>query len=452
MMKKIIFLSLILCSSPLLAQIIAGPMLGYVEHREAAVWIELEAKVNKVAVQYWPKESILNKKTIEYKGKLNNRYNPITFILPELLMNTTYQYQFEIDGKVIVPSKLYEFRTKDLWEWRKPAPDFKFLYGSCVYLNDSIYDRPGKPYGKNTMILEKMADIDADFNIWGGDNLYLREADYSSASGIEYRYSHDRANKQYQRVLEIRPNYAIWDDHDYGPNDSNHSFDLKQVTYNCHKNYFPQRTYGNNRMDGIYQTFKYSDAQFFMMDDRFFRSANEIPGSINGKVNDAKSYYGKQQLDWLKSALISSNAVFKLIVNGGQVLNTIADKECLRNYDAEFNEIINFIVDNKITGVLFLTGDRHFSEMHKIATPGFYDLYDFTCSPITSGVFAVDKSKEFVNPTRVEGSLFIGNNFSRIGIAGPKNERKITFEIFDQNGEKKWEHTINQAQLALPKE
>ena len=450
-MKNLLLLLAIIVSNCLTAQIVSGPMLGYVEHREAIIWIEVESKVNKVGIQYWTKNNITNKTTVYYKGTLKNKYNPISIVLSELQMNTAYQYQLEIDGKEVFPSKIYEFKTKDLWEWRKPAPDFKFLYGSCVYLNDSIYDRPGKPYGQNPAMLEKMADTEADFNIWGGDNLYLREADYSSVSGIEYRYSHDRAAKEYQRVLSARPNYATWDDHDFGPNDSNHSFDLKQVTYHCYKNYFPQKTYGNNGLDGIYQTFKFSDAQFFMMDDRFYRSANEIPGIINGKANEEKSYYGKQQLNWLKSALISSNAVFKFIVNGGQVLNTIADKECLRSYDAEFNELMNFIVSNKISGVIFLSGDRHFSEMHKISTPGFYDLYDFTCSPITSGVYAVDKAKEFVNPTRVEGSLFIGNNFARIGISGPKNERKATFEILDSNGEKKWEYSISQTQLVVNK-
>jgi alkaline phosphatase D len=450
-MKNLFLVWALIFSNHIFGQIVSGPLLGYVEHREAAIWIEVEAKVSKVGIEYWPKSNVTEKTKIYYKGALKNKYNPITIILPELQMNTSYQYQFEIDGKEVFPSKIYEFSTKDLWEWRKPAPDFKFLYGSCIYINDSIYDRPGKPYGQNPEILEKMADMEANFNIWGGDNLYLREADYSSESGIEYRYSHDRALKQYQRVLSVRPNYATWDDHDYGPNDSNLSFDLKQVSYSCHKKYFPQKTYGNNGRDGVYQTFKYSDAQFFMMDDRFNRSANEIPGNINGKANVEKSYYGEQQLNWLKNALISSNAVFKFIVNGGQVLNPIADKECLRSYDAEFNELMNFITSNKISGVIFLTGDRHFSEMHKISTPGFYDLYDFTCSPVASGVYAVDKSKEFVNPTRVEGSLYIGHNFSIIAITGAKNERKITFEIIDQNGEKKWEYSLTQMQLVAPK-
>jgi alkaline phosphatase D len=172
---------------------------------------------------------------------------------------------------------------------------------------------------------------------------------------------------------------------------------------------------------------------------------------VDGKPNPDKVFYGKQQLEWLKNALLSSNAVFKFIVNGGQVLNPNADKECLRSYTDEFNDIINFIKANKISGVIFISGDRHFTEMHKISSPDFYDLYDFTSSPITSGVYAVDKTKEIVNPTRVEGSLFIGNNFARIGVSGPKNERKVTFETFDQQGEKKWEFSINQKQLTLSK-
>jgi alkaline phosphatase D len=250
-------------------------------------------------------------------------------------------------------------------------------------------------------------------------------------------------------VLSARPNYAIWDDHDYGPNDANLSFDLKNVTYQSFKNYFPQKHYGNNGNDGIYQSFLYGDAQFFMMDDRYYRSANELPDSINGSANRDKTYYGKTQLDWLKNALISSKSVFKFIVNGSQVLNPIAEKECLRHYAAEFDELINFIRVNKIKGVVFLTGDRHFTEMHKISFPGLYDLYDFTSSPITSGAYNISKTNEFNNPTRVEGSLYMGNSFSRIGISGARNDRKVIFEIFNQEGIKQWDYTIHEKSLSL---
>ena len=113
--------------------------------------------------------------------------------------------------------------------------------------------------------------------------------------------------------------------------------------------------------------------------------------------------------------------------------------------------MINFIRLNKIKGVVFLTGDRHFTEMHKISLPGFYDLHDFTSSPITSNAYNISKSNEFNNPTRVEGSLYMGNSYSRIGISGAKNERKVTFEIYDREGVKQWEYSIAEQQLAVPK-
>jgi hypothetical protein len=45
----------------------------------------------------------------------------------------------------------------------------------------------------------------------------------------------------------------------------------------------------------------------------------------------------------------------------------------------------------------------------------------------------------------------MGNSYSRIGISGAKNERKVTFEIYDREGVKQWEYSIAEQQLAVPK-
>ena len=108
-MKKIFLLATFLYYNQIFAQIVAGPLLGYVEHREAAIWVEVDSKAGKVGVEYWPKSNSNNKTVIHYQGALKNKYNPLTIILPELQMNTIYQYQFEIDGKALFPSRVYEF-------------------------------------------------------------------------------------------------------------------------------------------------------------------------------------------------------------------------------------------------------------------------------------------------------------------------------------------------------
>ena len=73
--------------------------------------------------------------------------------------------------------------------------------------------------------------------LWLGDNTYTREADFSSASGIKYRYLHTRSDASLQKFLSRQNNYAIWDDHDFGENDANKTFDLKDVSKECFVNY-----------------------------------------------------------------------------------------------------------------------------------------------------------------------------------------------------------------------
>ena len=81
-------------------------------------------------------------------------------------------------------------------EMEGDAPDFDFVAGSCFYINEEAYDRPGKPYGGDYQILDAIYRDKPDFMVWLGDNTYLREADWDSKSGIYHRYSHTRALKR----------------------------------------------------------------------------------------------------------------------------------------------------------------------------------------------------------------------------------------------------------------
>lgn len=116
-----------------------------------------------------------------------------------------------------------------------------------------------------------MAEMPADFMIWNGDNLYLREADYGSEYGIRYRYSKHFSSPYLKKLMAIRPNYATWDDHDYGPDDSNLSFDLKKISTECFKNYWANKAYGEPDNEGIYGKFEMYDSEFFLLDDRYHR-------------------------------------------------------------------------------------------------------------------------------------------------------------------------------------
>ena len=429
-------------------KLISGPMLGYVEHREVQIWLEVAQNVQKVDIKYKEVGKIATQQVSVDKAKLGHTYNPVKLTLEGLAMNTAYEYQVWLDGEMQKFDFPLAFHTRKLWEWREPAPNFSFLLGSCFYINDPAYDRPGKPYGQDPRILETMGNMPSDFMLWLGDNLYLREADYSSASGIAYRYSTNFSMPQIQKLRATRANYAIWDDHDYGPNDSDGKFELKEVSLAHFKNYWPNKTFGESDNVGTYHKFKWSDCDFFCMDDRFYRSANTLHDSIEGKPNPNKQFYGKKQLDWLKNNLISSEASFKFIVTGGQVLNPLSDRECFMFYPSEWQELMSFIMDNKIEGVIFISGDQHYSELIKRQlSPNFYPFYDFTCSAVTSGVKDISKTPAFNNPLRVEGSLLIANNFGKISVSGAKSERQVTMETYDIDGKNRWHYVVNQKEL-----
>mgnify|MGYP002779673987 CR=1 len=440
----LIFFGLIFCSFLASAQVISGPMLGPVNLRDASVWVELEPGVKTARLQ-WSKKGSSVVQYADPAKPLSNRFNTVLFEVGGLEPATTYNYKVIVNGKATTAGG--SFTTQDLWQWRKPAPDFSFLTGSCNYVNQPPYDRPGRPYGGDSSIYEPMAREKAAFMLWLGDNWYTREVDYYSRWGLWYRAQHDRKQKILQPFLAAMPQYAIWDDHDFGPNDIGTNYIFKDESREIFKNYWANPSYGEWGK-GIYTQINYSDVDLFLLDDRTWRSADALPDSVNGAPNPEKRMVGVQQLQWLKNALRFSNATFKIVAVGSQVLNPASPYDKWKDFPVEYYELTQFLADNKINGVLFLTGDRHHSEVIKVERPGTYPLYDITVSPLTSGTHLFG-GPEKNNPWRVVGVDQL-QNYGRISVTGKRNERKLTVEFLGIKGNKLAEWSVGEAELKTP--
>ncbi|MBD0287457.1 MAG: alkaline phosphatase family protein, partial [Flavisolibacter sp.] len=320
--------------------------------------------------------------------------------------------------------------------------DFSFLTGSCAYFNEPQYDRPGKPYGGDSSIFETMAKEKAAFMLWLGDNWYTREPDFSPW-GMWYRAHRDRSMPVLQNFLKAMPQYATWDDHDYGPNDIGQSFILKETSKKIFDAYWANPSSGING-EGVYTQLSYSDVDIFVTDDRWWRSADHIQDSVNGKPNPGKVMLGARQMEWLKNALAYSQATFKIIVVGSQVLNPLSPFDKLLNFPVEYYELMHFISDNKISGILFLTGDRHHSEVIKVDRPGTYPLFDITVSSLTAGVAGFSQAEQHspYNQLKIEK-----NNYGRFSFSGPKGQRRLLVEFIGTKGEKLGEWSVLETQL-----
>ena len=414
-------------------------MVGYCEMKEAVIWLQTEKEAS-VEIEYYEKEFISNKfKSETYLTKKENAFT-CHVLLDKLQPGKKYFYVVYIDKQKISLPYETSFNSKKLWLWREDAPDFTLALGSCSYINEESLDRPGKGYGSNYSIFESINSKNPDIMLWMGDNVYLREADWDSKTGIYHRYTHSRSIKEIQPLLAKTQNFAIWDDHDFGPNDGDRSFYNKHFTQQAFKDFWANKSYGLdvNQNEGICSTFSWGDADFFLLDDRFFKSPNN-------RKTGGKTILGKQQLEWLIDALSSSKASFKVIAIGGQVLNTSARFENYECYKDEKNYLLDQIKKNSIKGVLFLSGDRHFTELSKISISETQQLYDWTVSPLTSGISA--SYKEDTNSNRMEGSLFAENCFGIISFSGNAQNRQLKLTLFNKEGKELWNKIILKKEL-----
>lgn len=428
-------LFMLIFAAPVIGQqtselLLSGPMVGYTEMREALLWVQTNGPA-KVQFRYQAEEegapvfltaAVLTRKEEAFTARL-----VCDLVKPGL----NYVYQLLINDEVVERPYPLSFQTPPLWQWRTDPPAMKIALGSCTFINDSTYDRSGNPYGGQYDIFTSIYEKDPDLMLWLGDNNYLRDGDFYTTTGIVHRYTHSRNVPEMQPLLASTSNYAIWDDHDYGPNNSDRSYRMKNTTLAAFQLFWGNPSYGLGN-GGTTSMFEWGDADFFMLDNRYFRTPNN-------RNDGPRTLLGEEQLEWLLDALAFSRARFKFIMIGNQVLNSAELFENHANLaPEERRRIMQYIVDQRIKNVIFLTGDRHHSELSMVEDEGI-KIYDFTVSPLTSG--AHDASDE-PNVNRVEGSHVGIRNFGLMEITGPRLERKVRLSLYDTDGNQLWEYMI----------
>ncbi|MCX7552843.1 alkaline phosphatase D family protein [Marinicella sp. S1101] len=422
-------------------QLTAGPMLGHVAIRGANIWAQ-SPESGELAITYWQQGQPKQKSS--FSAKVNEALGNIhTFKLTNLEPGTTYKYSFEINGKKIKRKEPFEFTTQVLWQWRFDPPDFSVMAGSCNFINEAAYDRPGRPYGSgHEAMFSQIASEDADAMLWIGDNWYYREVDFDAEQNLLHRIMRDRSQSFLQPIYQKFANYATWDDHDFGPNNSGAEFIYKEKALEIFKNYWANPSYGMPEQEGVFTRVSYNDIEFFMLDNRYNKSHENAPDGPD------KVYYGQAQLNWLKDSLLSSYAPFKIIVGGGQMLNDHHAYEGWDKYRHERDPFIEWLDEAKITGVMFLSGDKHHSEMLRADRPGAYPLYEMTCSPLTAGTHSSKSGGDFDNPRLVKGSLVNKHNYCKFSFSGPRTDRSLRIEVIGSEGQQYWTKQIKSSVLS----
>ncbi len=422
------------------AQLIAGPMLGHSAGRAVLVWAQLDGP-GAVAVHATPLDEAeaVEVTSPAVMARAEDGF-AVTVEVGGLEPGVRYDYDVLVDGAVVSDAPYQVLRTAPLWQWRGDPPAFTVAFGSCNYVNEAAYDRPGTPYGAGYEIFDVIEDLSPDLMLWLGDNTYLREADWTSAWGIRARFAHDRALAESAELLASTHNYATWDDHDFGPNNSSRSWVFRDAVRDVFEDFWANPTYGRDGQ-GIYTSFAWGDAEFFLLDGRWFRDAT-------GDGVDAPAMFGDEQLAWLLDGLTASTATWRVVVSGSQMMNDAAFYEGWAQHPDERSRFLDQVVARRIPGLVFLSGDRHHAELIRRDVEGLYPVYDVTSSPLTAGVG--DARYELDNPMRVDGTLTLERNVGSLSFDGAWQDRTLTIRIHSADGGVRWEHRIHQSELVPP--
>ncbi len=339
--------------------------------------------------------------------------------------------QFEIEPLIddYMVTKVYLKKTPSVAK----KDTITFLTGSCAFQYPFPLNAGGKRKRLNR-IFTTMSKENADFMVWTGDNVYYLAGQWNSYREMVKENLRTRLRTPYKTFLESCPQYATWDDHDYGPNDSDGRFKMKDTALTVFKKFWVNPYHGTNESNGVFTHFSQGDCDFFILDSRF---NCDKKGGYNKLLGDI-------QMAWLKEKLAASKANFKFIFSGTQFLPVEQTGETWGKYFDESGDFMNFIEKEKIPGIILVSGDRHYSELNKKERQGTYPLYEFTCSPLTS---FMDPSYPKNNPLRVEKTAIRDQNYGRIKIFNEGKERICRIEEFDTKGKFIWKYEIKLSEL-----
>ena len=101
------------------SQLQNGPMPGYAEMREVAIWVQTSGP-HEVYIRYGKNGNFENQtKRVNTSEK---RAFCTTLIADKVEPGTTYQYQLFIDGKYFPLEQTLQFKTPPLWQYRTAPP------------------------------------------------------------------------------------------------------------------------------------------------------------------------------------------------------------------------------------------------------------------------------------------------------------------------------------------
>ena len=349
----------------------AGPLVGHVTDTTVRLWAKSSNEA-KLAFKIAETPDLNHARVISGPQLRNDASFTGQVEVSQLKPATRYYYVPLLDDQPVLARPYPHFTTAPAAN--SPAR-LRVAFASCVGPRDVS---AAAAFGE----MAERGDFDVLLML--GDNHYGDTTDRDRLR--DFLFMH-RTVGGFEEIIRHRPTYAIWDDHDFGPNNSDGTAPGKQDSLDVFKQWWANPGYGLPDNPGCYYRFSRNGIDFFMLDVRYYRTPNKT-------VDDGtKTMLGQRQLAWLKEGLKNSTARFKIVCSGSE-WQTMTQPDCWSSFARERQEIFDHIVNQNIGGVVLLSGDRHFTAGYQVHGRHL----EFTSGPIGSGNATLQ-----ANPERFTG-------------------------------------------------
>lgn len=369
-----------------------GPAVGHVDTDHALLWARAMG-IREVVV------TVGDERRVVPFEEVGRGFGVIR--IDGLRPETSYRVSVELPG--VPEAREVRFRTAPpARAWGK----VRFGVGSCA--GDA--EQP---------VWDRIAAADLDLFLWLGDATYYRGRKEGGADWDRVDWMVERQLTSRRLALKAMQGmacYSVWDDHDYGPNNSDRHFPLRAESRVVQRYLWANPSYGEDG-EGVYFTFRRGPVAFFMLDDRSFKDVRpDLP-------EEDRQLYGPGQMAWLRRELLASDAPLKVIAGGVQQLLGYAPAEGWHQALAERVRFLDWLEGAGVGPVLFLSGDVHVSELYHVAIGGGANAWELTSSGLAK---EANMAALFVLAERPERRWIVPEpNFCTVEVDVPRDPARL---------------------------
>jgi alkaline phosphatase D len=219
-----------------------------------------------------------------------------------------------------------------------------------------------------------------------GSGVFVPDASLSTyRAGYDDVLTQPRQHQLYREVSWV----SVWDDHDFGPNNSDGTFADKANAAQVYRERVPH--YPLDDSGGIWQSFQIGRVLFVMSDTRYYRSPNDDADS------PAKSMLGTAQKAWLSNLLDTTTAEALVWLMPSQWLGIGSDT--WDQFQTERAELVGLLDTHGWLGrMVMVYGDRHAMGLTGGVTNAFGSFPVMNCGSLDSSFGTEDEGRFDVGP------------------------------------------------------